>query len=239
MKLQSLGVALVFLTVLVLPVLAAADEYPTEGCFHMDFRWASLINLKSATVTNDDEDIEQDKALADMEFGLGRSAAAMKIGYLIKGSHDVGGHFLLDWTSEGEVIKPEEGDDITAGDATMTLLLAPYYNYNFHVNGWLMPYVGPLVGIEMIQSAIVTDDGENEDIVTTAWTSAPFIGVEGGLKMFPYEHVAFDIGLLGYYGIFGEKTSFELDSADENPEDSEWSGGVIDIGIHGGLNIYF
>ena len=239
MKHGAIILGLVLMAALALPGVALAqDRVPVDGAFHIDVRALTFFDIDLDALVRDD-DPEDTEADATYRFVLGNnSGVGGKIGYLIAGHHDVGGHLALGYYQNVGVFDPEDDDidETVIRTDGLSFRLAAYYNYNFHAHGWLMPYVGPLVGIDITTATTVdeSDDAPDDNGVTTTSVS-PIFGLEGGIKLFPYEHVAFDIGLVTTYGLHARKTSFENDDFD----DDDWAGGTFDLGVHAGLNIYF
>jgi len=210
------------------------SKLPQEGSFHLDLRALTLFNTSIALIQRD-EDPNDEQSIIVSKGALGTTWAGAKIGYLIGGHHDVGGHLLLSWNTDERVLDPEDDDidEVETLESEVNFRLAAYYNYNWHVSTFVMPYVGPLVGFETW--VLHWEDKEIEDSGVNHVNFGAWVGVEGGVKLFPFEHVAFDISMMGTYASIGEVVSYE----DEDIDEDVWLGGRFEIGLHAGLNIYF
>jgi len=233
MRMLKLSVCALLALALIAPVaLAEGSKLPQEGSFHVDVRALTLFDYGISNLERDDPADTQTGGL--LSGGLGLNGMGVKIGYLINGKHDVGGQLLFGGSDNVTSTEYDAGGDAVDYHTNDTSFrVAGYYNYNFHVNDWVMPYVGPLVGIETTMTTTENPDEEDSKVSTTVLM--PFGGVEGGVKLFPFEHVAFDLGALVTGGSVDSTTTF----GDDSLEDDEWSGSEINVGAFAGLNIYF
>ncbi|MDP8254591.1 MAG: hypothetical protein P9M14_02470 [Candidatus Alcyoniella australis] len=233
MRLSKVLIGATLSLLLLLPAAAMAQSrLPQDGSFHLDLRALTLFNYGVLNLERDDPaDTESSGILSG---GLGLNGMGVKVGYLINGHHDVGAHLLFGGTDTGTTTAYDAGgDDLEYHTNDTRFRIAGFYNYNFHVNDWVMPYVGPLVGVDTwISTAEDLNDGDSK--TTTTWLT-PYGGIEGGVKLFPFEHVAFDLGGMVTAGSASRVTAFGNSELD----DDQWSGARIDFGTYAGLNIYF
>jgi len=212
----------------------AEDLLPQQGAFHLDLRALNMLNISGGNLAHDGDPADKEK-FTTLTGSLGSTVTGMKIGYLISGYHDVGAHFLFSHSTVWREFDPEDSaaEKEKTRDRISDFRMVAYYNYNFHAGSFVMPYVGPMLGVYQRTDAFTNPDDSNQD--TTTVNNGGIFGVEGGVKLFPYQHVAFDLGLMFDYASIGQNTSY----GDDRLEDDKWKGGSLEFGIVGGLNVYF
>jgi len=221
-----LALALVF--ALSAAAWAQEDRLPETGMFHFDLRPLTVAGLSVDSIKLDAEPHDE------MTIYNSGSTPGFKFGYLFGGRHDVGFHaYTNDW-NEQIVFRPgrESGSEQTTVTNRSYFRFFPYYNYNFHPSTWIMPYVGPLLGFIVGQLHFNDRENHDHDYQTTDFDLVA--GAEGGVKLFPYQHIAVDIGTLVAGGPSWRKIKYNDDRAD-----ADWNGGVFLFSLYAGLNIYF
>jgi Outer membrane protein beta-barrel domain len=221
--------------VLIFSAAASAEEkdyLPTEGGLHLDIRALTVFDGSVVGLERED-DPKDTEAITSVDHGLG-SGVGIKLGYLINGHHDVGGHLGYSNTTTLMVLDPEDEnlDEIETVLDTSNFRIAGYYNYNWHCKGWVMPYVGPVVGFQATHTQFEDLDDSDSEVSTTLVN--PFMGIEGGVKLFVMKNVAFDIAGTTTWGPAIRTTSFGDDR-----DDDDWAGGGLDLAAHAGVSIYF
>ncbi|MDP8255119.1 MAG: OmpA family protein [Candidatus Alcyoniella australis] len=241
MKPWNVLVIAVLAAAIVLPCAAFAEDdattenlLPAGTVFHLDPRWVTIFDLGIFTV---DQDKQVDQTTTTVNAGgvLGSSLYGMKLGWLINGHHDVGLHVLAGLTDTLVRIDPEaQGVESTNVHTTGgNYRAALYYNYNWHANNWVMPYLGPLVGVQGEVDRVVYEESDGDNYTRNLF--GPFGGLEVGVKLFPYKHVAFDIGAMGSYGAGAQQVDYDADKT----VDDDGVTGKLNVGAYAGLNIYF
>jgi hypothetical protein len=205
---------------------------PTTTTFHLDIRALTVFDWSVTGLTRDEEP-EDELGIGAGSGGLG-SGVGLKLGCLIKGHHDVGGHLQYSSTAVRTYYNPEDerADEIETLTESGTFRLATYYNYNWHARGWVMPYVGPVLGFDVQYSRFQDLDDDDAEITTAMVT--PFAGIEGGVKLFPMKNVAFDIAMTSTVGPTAYKTRYGDDR-----DDDDYMGGTFDVALNAGLCVYF
>ncbi|NLH48084.1 MAG: hypothetical protein GX444_05705 [Myxococcales bacterium] len=244
MKLTNLGFALALLFVLVIPFAASAEEpilLPEQDSFHLDVRFLSLFNISAIGLSDVDEDTTDNEALVNFDSMTGGSTAGLKLGYLMNGHHDVGAHVMAINLMQTNAVQPKDDDaDVrTSQNSIWRGRLAGYYNYNFRPSTFVMPYVGPVLGIDVETQSWTEQVGDEDKTTFTRTYVKPLLGAEGGVRIFPVKNVAFDFGLLVAGGPAVRVDKVNEDDLDRNPEKNNASGAGIDIGLNAGLSVFF
>ena len=205
------------------------ERLPQEGSFHIDARPWMLVNISSRLIElNDDAEDE-------LRQYVSNSLPGFKFGYLFAGRHDVGAHFYTSalWTQSYYRPGGDQDNQTDTQTSSASSRFLPYYNYNFHPSNWVMPYVGPVLGVA--STIFEFTDHENEDVNYKVTDMTLLGGVEGGVKLFPFPHVAFDLGALLAAGPTWRITEYNDDSRD----DEDWAGHEIVFDAYVGVNVYF
>ena len=212
---------------LVLPVMAMAeDRLPSKDAFHLDGRIFGLGYMFGTWRSADDSKATYD--WANLGFDLGKGAE-VKLGYLIARHHDVGVKMGLGVTSYFVTNKfdgKKVGDTHTS--ASTDFRLAAYYNYNFTIKGWLMPYVGPYMGLDYASTGFKQGKSKNDSS-----TASLLFGGEGGIKIFPIKNAFIDLGM----DMEGRASSNV--SKQDSFKSVRYSGVDLGLGMFAGMGIFF
>ncbi len=208
------------------------DFVPTTSVFHLDIRALTVFDVKGTGLMRT-ESPDDEMGIGQSLSGLG-SGVGVKMGYLIDGHHDVGGHLQYGNSTVVTRFEPEDerADKIETRTSLGSFRAAAYYNYNWHVKGWVMPYVGPVIGIDTDYYNFKDLDDDDSEVTRILFT--PFVGVEGGVKLFPMKNVAFDLAMTTTAGPTAYVTTYGSDK-----DDDKFGGGSIDLAFHAGLCVYF
>ena len=208
-------------------------KLPQSTAFHLDARWATIFDVGAGTW---EQEKQADQRVDTVGAGgfLGNSMYGMNLGWLVDGHHDVGFHLLFGMNDTTTKYDPE-----AAGAATTKTRLihtayraAFYYNYNWHPNTWVMPYLGPLVGVQGSVDRNINSGHRNN---STRQDFGFLPGLEVGVKLFPFQHVAFDLGVTGTYAFGRQRIDYD---AAKNVDD-KGAFGQLNVGAYAGLNVYF
>jgi hypothetical protein len=208
------------------------DYIPMISTFYFDVRALTVFDM-TGTGLERDEDPKDELGIGSGFGGLG-SGVGVKLGYLINGHHDVGGHLQYRNATVQTYFNPEDekADEVETRTESGNLRMAAYYNYNWNVKGWVMPYVGPVLGFDVQYSQFRDLDDDDEEIKTGMVT--PFVGVEGGVKLFPMKNVAFDISMISSAG-----PTVYVNRYGDDREDDDYYGASFNLALNAGLCVYF
>ena len=121
------------------------------------------------------------------------------------------------------------GEDGDSKSTLTALRMGGYYNYNFHVNKAIDPFVGAFMNLDYRKTDF---DGEGDAGDSTTTEKAVLMGPEGGIKIHVYKHVSLDVtGRIGYAILADGKTEYDN-------YDAEWKTKVLHVGMTAGVSLW-